>query len=219
MRRACVLALLLSLFTSSQSRADVTVNVFDTGGNVRIEYSGTLDMSAVSFVDANVSLEEHRLRYSTPPFGQPFNSIIQLYNPPALLRTYTNAFSSAPGVYYIGNALVANSFGGNSLFLPTSSINSNATLRFDPADFGQAGNGVDIWSGSGFLQFDNTSIGALGINTATKTWVINNAAANRITMTVSAAPEPQSAFLLVTGIGLVALQSYRNRKRSAVRLL
>ncbi len=74
--------------------------------NVRIEYSGTLDMSGVAFTDSNLSLAEHVLRFSTPSIGQPFTTIINLYNPPPSLRTYTGAFSSAPGVYYSGNIVL-----------------------------------------------------------------------------------------------------------------
>ncbi|BDC52710.1 hypothetical protein F183_A50250 [Bryobacterales bacterium F-183] len=187
----------------------MTFHFSETGGNVRLEYSGTLNLAGLSYIDGLTSVEEHRLRLLTPINGTSYNAIIQLGDG-TQLRTFTSAFSSAPGVYYIGSALVATSYGGNAIVLPTSSLAQNATLRFAQSDIVN-----DAWTGSGFMQWDGTTFAAWGIDTATKTWVLNNAAANKIIMTfgsapVATVPEPSSmTWLSTAAIGLLTWRSRR----------
>ncbi len=79
MRRAYLLLFLVFFHvTCSQCHADLIVNVVEAAGNVRIECSGTLDMSLVAFTDTNVSTEEHSRRFTSPSFGQPFTTIVNL---------------------------------------------------------------------------------------------------------------------------------------------
>jgi hypothetical protein len=208
--------LLFSTLVCSQAYADVTFNLVETAGNVRLEYSGTLNLAGLSYFDGVLPTEEHRLRLvsvSAGP-GSNYNAIVQLYAG-SPIRTFTNAFSSAPGVYYTGNALQPSSYGGNAIFLPTSSLATNATLRFAQSDILN-----DTWTGSGFMQWDGTTIAALGIDPSSRTWILNNAAANKITMgvvsaPVSAVPEPTSTIWLSTA-AVVGLLSARSRRKAKV---
>lgn len=201
----------------SSAQANLVFNISEKNGNVRIDYSGTLDMSGMSFTDTNNALEEHSLRYITSsiPIFTPFTGFINLINAPgsrADLRTFSNPFSSGPSVYFSNNVVPVSSFGGTSIYLPTISSHINATLRFDPLDF--VGN---VWTGSGFLQWNNTTTALLGINTSPKTWVINNTAANTITMSLSPVPEPSSIILLVIGVAMIITRNQSFKRYASIQ--
>ena len=62
------------------------------------------------------------------------------------------------------------------------------------------------------MQFDSTDIATLGWDLSVdRLWTINNAAADTVTLTAGAVPEPSTFVLL--GMGAIGLIGYRRRKQ------
>lgn len=195
-----VVPLLLLGSVATQAGAVITITLSEAGGNVRMDYSGTLDLTGLPHFNVS-SLNQHDIHLVSTPIDT-FTALVNLYaspvdinhNPIADVRAYTSAFASAPGTYTTSSTGPATSSGGNAFFLPTDSIWSTATLRFRSADI--VG---DVWSGSGFLQWNNTTFSALTIDPSPKVWVLKGAG-DRITMGLAPVPEPGTAALWAAGI-------------------
>ena len=204
--RALALCLITTMalgIIGNRADANLFLQFSEVGGNVRLDYQGTLDLTGLTFSTAD-SLAEHRIRLVTPIGGNvtPYTAIINLNA--GTTRAYSSPFASGPSVPFTTQTTpAASSSGGNSLHLPTLSTAQNATLRFDVADFNV--NTPDIWTGAGFMQWDNTTLAAMGVDVSPKTWVLNNAAGDRITLGIAAVPEPSSLVLLGVAVGAFAL--------------
>lgn len=197
--------LALSLFSSKAEANLINITVSEAGGHVRLEYQGTLDLSGMAYLIQN-SLDEHNIRASFDSFNNdsPYTSIINLYNSP--IRAYQSPFASSPVSYFshpiFNSTPTATSYGGNAFLLATASVTANANVRFAAADFTG-----DVWTGAGFMQWDNTTLAALGVDASPKTWVLTNGGI--ITMRTIEVPEPSSLMLLGIGASSLAFVSRR----------
>lgn len=179
-------ALCLSLFVSSQSHASLIMNAWETdSGHVRFEYDGTLDLTGLAAPDVVNTGDSHTIGARLGGFFR--NSSSSTLGGSA----YSSIFSTSPAAWKTGTH-IASSFGGNSLFLGSQG------LIVHTADISD-----DVWSGSGFMQFDSTTLAGLGVDLSVdRIWTINNTAADTITLrnfnpsTASAVPEPSSLLLL-----------------------
>lgn len=202
-----LLTMLVLCCTATKAEAGIIFNFSEFGGNVRMEYQGTLNLSGMAY-DTVSAVGDHRIRQV---FGfAPFAAIINVYQSPTdvngnlvpTLRAYSSPFSSSPGIFISGITPLATTFGGNAIILPTTSISPSATLRLAQADF----NG-DVWTGAGFMQWDNTTLATLGIDASPKNWVLTNG--ETITMGIVAVPEPSGLVLWSIGISGLALTRRR----------
>lgn len=213
----CLLTMTALCTIGNRANADLMLQFSEVGGNVRLDYQGTLDLTGLTFSTVQ-SLAERRIRLVAPIGGNvaPYTAIINLNA--GTTREYSSPFASGPSVPFTTQTTPpASSSGGNSLHLPTISTAQNATLRFDVADFNV--NTPDIWTGAGFMQWNNTTLAAMGIDASPKTWVLNNAAGNRITLGITAVPEPSSLVLLGVAVGACALvRRYRLGNRTIANL-
>lgn len=198
-------AAVLSLFVVTQSHASLIINAWETdSGHVRFEYDGTLDLTGLAAPNVVNTVDRHLNRGSSGGlFVNSFSSTLGGSN-------YRSAFSTAPAAWKTGPH-AASSFGGNSLSL--DSLN----LIVHTADISD-----DVWSGSGFMQFDSTTLAGMGVDLSVdRNWTIDNTAADTITLrnfnpsTASAVPEPSGLLLLGLCVAGLALQRYRCRKPSA----
>lgn len=197
--------LALNLFSAKAEAGFINITVSEAGGHVRLEYQGNLDLSGMAYLTQDSS-DEHVIRVSFDSFNHdsPYTSIINLYN--SRVRSYQSPFASSPGSYFsrpnFTSTPTATSYGGNAFYLATASVTSTANIRFAAADFTG-----DVWTGAGFMQWNNTTLAALGVDASPKTWVLTNG--DIITMGIVAVPEPSS--LMLWGIGTSTLALVRRR--------
>ncbi|MDX1926973.1 MAG: hypothetical protein SFV81_10660 [Pirellulaceae bacterium] len=207
-----LLTMMVLCNSATKADAGIIFSFSEFGGNVRMEYQGTLNLSGMAYGTVS-AIEEHRIRH-VQGFA-PFAAIVHVYQSPTdvngnsvrTLRAYSSPFSSTPGIFVSGITPEATTFGGNAIILPTTSISPSATLRLAQADF----NG-DVWTGAGFMQWDNTTLANLQIDASPKTWVLTNG--ETITMGITAIPEPSSLVLWCVGITALAV----TRRQHCVRL-
>lgn len=179
-----IFTLCFCLLLTSQTHASLIVNAWETeSGHVRLEYDGSLNVAdlTVSTID---TFEDHALRRF-------FGGVISNMTPTNMGgSSFSSAYSATPTVWKSGPVNVASSFGGTALV-----FNSSALLNVHIADIDD-----DVWSGTGFMQFDNTTLAGMGVNLSVdRVWTIDNTAANTITLRnfnpTSAVPEPSGLLL------------------------
>lgn len=164
----------LAWAVAGPAAADVLITVEEVGGNVVMNYAGTLDVSSLTTLVTDTE-DDHRVRlagtianeFATVGGGTEFNDPFV---------SQTDSWNSG--------ADVADSFSG-SLFTLTL---SNLLVRTTDIT-------GSTWSGAGQLQWDNTDVAGLQWDLdEDRVWTLNNSAADTITLTVI--PEPGSLALL-----------------------
>lgn len=180
--------MLLCLVHSESAWADIVITFSEAGNNVLASYEGTLDLSDLEFTSGNSAVDRHRIR--RVPNGTDAGTFINTFETQAGRVSFSAPFSSIPTTAWMtGSDIDADSFGGNHFLL--SSGGTAAPLMLQSADLSGS-----MWSGSGFMEFENTTLAAMGIDLSSNpTWVVNNASADRISMT--AVPEPTGLFAIV----------------------
>ncbi len=192
------LTLLLLSACSRPAAADVIINFEEVGGNVRATYSGTLDLSGLSFTSGNSSLNVHRV--GSTGGGRFINS----YPHGSGVNQYTDPFASVPDVWKTGSFVNVNGgHGGDHFVVYNGGTNPLRLLASDITG--------TTWNGSGFLQWDSTTIAGLDLDLSVdRIWTLNNGSGDTITM--SAVPEPSAA----ASLGLIgAVFSLRRRRRAS----
>ncbi|MEM1296017.1 MAG: hypothetical protein AAGH89_11675 [Verrucomicrobiota bacterium] len=169
------------------ARADVVLTFVEREGNVRVSYEGELDLSGLSFEDTTPGTARHVIGRNTND-PQSLGIFANTFAPAQGRRTYSSPFSSVPSApWALGATVAADEFGGDHLFFHNSAA---APLQLDPSNFIGS-----TWSGSGFMQFNDTTLADFGLRiTGEPTYVVNNAAADSIRLT--AIPEPGVAAML-----------------------
>ena len=190
-----VLSAILFLATPC-AYSDVIINVQETGdGHVTMNYSGTLDVSGLSSSNGLIG-NSHRIM-SDGIILNGFGSAGNIYSSP---------FSSTPGAWKTRGIQDSDSFSGDDFTIFGSS------MALATADITS-----DVWSGSGMMQWDNTDIATLQWDLSVdRVWTLNNTAANTITLTQTAVPEP-SGFVCLGVVGLVAVgfNWFKKRQQTA----
>ena len=189
------------LFVSSQAHASLIVNAWETGGgNVRFEYDGSLNVADLSGGIISGS-DSHVINSRS---GGQFRNTFLKDNGTSI---FSSTFSTTPAAWKTGFT-PATTFGGTSLFFAVGgSLTVHTTDIVD-----------DVWSGSGFMQFDGTTLAGMGVDLSVdRVWTINNTAADTITLRnfnpTSAVPEPRGLLLFCLCIvGLIG-KSFLNRTR------
>ncbi len=187
-------AVALLLTTVAQpAAAAIVMTANEIGNDVVFSYSGTLDLAGMSAFDVT-SITTSRVRAS--------DTLVQWRTAANRFSSrYLNAFSSSP-----------QTLGSGSL---TSADTSSAT-----AVFGVSGPNLYLdntltasdWlntTQSGSMTFQGKTLAGLGIVPGTYTWVLNNSAAD--TITLNAVPEPSS--LMLVGAGGVVCVFVSSRRR------
>lgn len=203
----------LSLMAGEAKAGFLNISWSERAGHVRLEYQGSLDLTSMagnSFVFN--SLDEHNVRSVFSPIDDlPYTAIINLYDSTlpnvSRIRAYFSPFVSAPGTFFshgiFSSTPTATSYGGNAFLLATASTAANANLRFADADIVN-----NVWTGAGFMQWDNTTLATLGIDASPKTWLLRNG--DTITMGMAPVPEPSS--LMLWGLGMAGLALWKRRR-------
>ena len=173
-KRLSILPLLLMQFLaiSQEVRADLVISVLESGADVELTYSGTLDLSDLSFTTIN-SGELHG-------FENLFGGDVWLNAfTGSTLNAYDSPFSSAPTDFFsTGGA--ASTFSGDHIFVGGQGVTLPLRLRTSAVT-------NDVFTGSGAQTFSGTDFAGLGLTEgASFVWTLDNTAANTITLNVGA---------------------------------
>jgi hypothetical protein len=193
----CFTALLLAAGAVHRpASAAIVMTAQEIGGDVVFSYQGTLDIAGLT-QGFSSTLRDSRVRAS--------GALVQFTSGSTFNNTqpYNSAFSSKP-----------------SNLGTTSTVLINADTSSATAVFGTASNFLYLESSltasdwltttqSGSMTFQGTTLAGLGIVPGTYTWVLNNSAAD--TITLNAVPEPSS--LMLVGAGGVVCVFVSSRRR------
>jgi len=185
---------LLAFCVSRSAHPAVVISAIETGGDVLVSYSGTLDLSGLTFSTQNATSDAHQFQNSSGTASAFVNAFATTDGG----SFYSNPFSSRPSTDWVSATTVeADIFSGNHLALFTGGTSPDP-LRLHSSDVVGT-----TWSGSGFMQFNSTTLVGIGLDLSVdRVWTINNATADTITLT--AIPEPGTlVFLGLFGTRLV----------------
>lgn len=186
------LAALVALLTTNSTQGAVTINAFETGGNVEISATGSLNLAAWTNVTEEGQEEFARIRPSS-------GDIIVGFSPSDLIDRYSEAQNFVdPGNFGTGGDAFADSLGGSVIV----GIVTGADDLIVPLGYvsGADLNVTNIYSGA--------SIASLGMDVGSYTWSWG-ADSTADSLTLNVIPEPSSAFLL--GLGSLGVLNRRRR--------
>ncbi len=194
----CFTALLLAAGAVHRpASAAIVMTANEIGSDVVFSYTGTLDITGMTSA-SEMTIPASRVRAS-----EPIVHFIDAFPSGANSDSYSSAFSSRP-----------------SNLGTTSTTVINAATSSATAVFGTTGNTLYLdnrltasdWlttTQSGSMTFQGKTLAGLGIVPGTYTWVLNNSAAD--TITLNAVPEPSS--LMLVGAGGVVCVFVSSRRR------
>lgn len=196
------IAVLLLTTVATPASSAIVMTAVESGDDVVISFSGTLDITGLAspvddiFGSSRVRPSDSLIHFkgTTEFFGN--------------LDSYSSVFSSSPfSIGTSGSLTSATSLAGDVAF---GVSRSNLWLKRDTDS--------TFWAStrSGSMTFANNTLAGLGITPGTYEWVLNNTAADTITLTATqAVPEPSS--LVLFGVGGVALACAAYRRRAGMR--
>lgn len=193
---------MLTVWVCRSAHPAVVISAIETGGDVLVSYSGTLDLSGLTFSNQNATSDAHQFQNNSLTASAFVNAFATTDGG----TFYSNPFSSTPSTDWVSATTVeADIFSGNHLALFTGGTSPDP-LRLHSADVVGT-----TWSGAGFMQFNSTTLLGMGLDLSVdRVWTINNASADTITLT--AIPEPGTpVFLGLFGTRLLFL-----RRRSPI---
>jgi hypothetical protein len=188
------IAVLLLTTVATPASSAIVMTAVESGDDVVISFSGTLDITGLT-------------PFATDTFGssrmRATDSLIHFRGTTGSLDSYSSVFSSSPFSIGAGALTSATSSAGDVAF---GVSRSNLWLeRNTDSTFWQS-------TRSGSMTFANNTLAGLGITPGTYNWVLNNTAADTITLTATqAVPEPSSLVLFGGGGVAFACAAYRRR--------
>lgn len=177
--------------------AAIVMTAQEIGGDVVFSYSGTLDVAGLTRGASTGSIDNSRVRGS-PSFVQFTNRSGNNAWP------YSSAFSSSPSNIGTGTLRIDADISSVTAVFGVSTSSLYLDDQLVEADW--------LSEKSGSMTFQGTTLAVLGVDPGTYTWVLNNGAADTITLTASqAVPEPSSLMLFGAGGLVCAFVSGRRR--------